>query len=200
MTDDSHGPWIQTIDGQAFDLLAPNPTQIYISTIATVLSRLCRFGGHCRAFYSVAEHSLGVCNVVGMTTDDPAVLFAALLHDAHEAYNGFGDVCRPAKELAPEIDEVNELIDAAIAEAMGFDCRLFELGVIKHADETMLATEARDLMGARPRPWVELPPPLPTTIYPAGTGGIACVEEVFLARARELLRAVRIYAHNQEQA
>ena len=49
---------IQTFKGNVFD-----PKTIYIDTIdikdiAHALSNLCRYAGHCRDFYSVAEHSV----------------------------------------------------------------------------------------------------------------------------------------------
>ena len=52
--------WIQTHSGLAFDLLDPKPDQINIHDIANALSKLCRFTGHVKQFYSVAEHSIRV--------------------------------------------------------------------------------------------------------------------------------------------
>lgn len=164
---ETKSPWIQTYDGYAFNLLAPDPSHISIRTIATVLSRLCRFGGHSRQFYSVADHSVRVCNLVmGDVPGRQDVHLAALLHDAHEAFSGFGDVCRPAKALAPVIEKVHAAIDVAIAKRFGFEPLLFASGAIHHADNVMLATELRDLMRTPPVPWDELPPPDPTRITP----------------------------------
>ncbi|MFA5911874.1 MAG: hypothetical protein WC815_24105, partial [Vicinamibacterales bacterium] len=130
------------------------------------------------------------------TTDD-AIRFAALLHDAHEAYNGFGDVCRPAKEMAPQVDQVNERIDAAIAEAMGFDRVLFHHDAIKRADGIMLATEARDLMESPPKPWIELPPPRLGTVIPASAANMTRVADVFLSRSRGFLYALKIFTRKK---
>ena len=48
--------WIQTYDGRAFFPEFPISDKISGEVIAEVLSKLVRFGGHCKGFYSVAEH------------------------------------------------------------------------------------------------------------------------------------------------
>lgn len=72
---------------------------ICIEDIAHALSMECRYGGHCRDFYSVAEHS---CHVFDLWLE--LVSFRnhkhdlhVLLHDAHEAY--FKDIPYPIKKL-----------------------------------------------------------------------------------------------------
>jgi uncharacterized protein len=58
------------------------------------LSMICRYGGHAIEFYSVAEHSVLMSNYFkDQGLDDLA--FAALFHDATEAY--MGDMVRPLK-------------------------------------------------------------------------------------------------------
>jgi hypothetical protein len=52
------GDWIQTATGRPFWPIDPRPEDIDIEDIAHALSMLCRFGGHCLRFYSVAEHSV----------------------------------------------------------------------------------------------------------------------------------------------
>ncbi|MHB8953529.1 MAG: hypothetical protein ACYC4U_11215 [Pirellulaceae bacterium] len=182
------GPWIQTLDGRALHLLGPQPADIQVGTLATVLSRICRFNGHCRQFYSVAEHSWRVYQVVSGQTADPAIRLAALLHDAHEAYSGFGDVCRPAKGLTPNVEYVEHKLDVAIAAHFGFPVELFRYDLVKAADAQLLATEARDLMGTPPKPWACLPPPLPAEILPYS---IAEAAWLFECQARQLWRSVK---------
>jgi len=58
-----------------------------IGSIAHALSQICRFAGNSSEFYSVAEHSVLVGEMV------PQHRKMALLHDAHEAY--CGDIIRP---------------------------------------------------------------------------------------------------------
>ena len=178
------GPWIQTMDGDALYLLDPDPECIRIDTLAIVLSRICRFGGHTRRFYSVAEHSLRVWRYVADRHAPPDLQLAALLHDAHEAYSGFGDVCRPARELAPEIERVQALLDAVIARKYGFDPVLFSSPLVRLADTVLLSTEARDVMRAAPQSWGELPDPLPEKIFPSSPSYAAWQ---FESQAQELI-------------
>lgn len=173
--------WIQTLKGNRFDLLSPSPDLIDPEELAVVLSRICRFGAHCREFYSVAQHSVFVCDLV----EEQSLKLPALLHDAHEAYWGFGDICRPAKQLIREpLRHICEAVDSAIAERFGLPmASVFSSAKIKHADNVALATEARDLMEEPPCPWEMLPPPHSGKIAPVS---MADAEKMFLARLREL--------------
>ena len=54
--------WILTHSGQQFDLLRPTAGMIKPLDIAHALSNLCRFNGHTRTHYSVAQHSLIATN------------------------------------------------------------------------------------------------------------------------------------------
>ena len=81
---------ILTYSGRWFDPLNPDPELIDIRDIAHALSNICRFTGHVSRFYSVAEHS---CHVSDMLPLRDALW--GLLHDASEAY--LGDVARPLK-------------------------------------------------------------------------------------------------------
>lgn len=65
------------------DLLNPDYQTIDPLAIARRLSRLCRFAGGTREFYSVAQHSVLVSDYVS-----PEARPYALLHDAHEAFIG----------------------------------------------------------------------------------------------------------------
>jgi len=84
--------WILTYTGKRFDTLNPKPEDICIEDIAHALSMICRFGGHCRQFYSVAQH----CLLVSCNLPVEAELWG-LMHDAAEAY--VGDVVTPIKRL-----------------------------------------------------------------------------------------------------
>lgn len=151
--------WLQIYPGAQFYPQNPNGEVISIDAIALVLSRTLRFGGHTVQPYTVAEH----CIRVSQLCTGPRAL-PALLHDAHEALSGFGDVAAPVKGLAPIIGDIERLIDFEIAARYGFDPHLFYHPEIKEADLTMLATEKRDLMAQEPAPWGALPPPLPGRI------------------------------------
>lgn len=185
------GPWIQTMDGEAFRLLAPEPGKIHITTTAIALSRLCRFGGHTTRFYSVADHSIRVCHFVLIRDRRPALCLAALLHDAAEAYSGFGDVLRPAKAASEvvghAIDAIQTAIDVAVAARFRFDAALFHHPLVRLADDTLLATERRDLLAEPPEAWPDLPEPLEATITPRSMEGAAWMFECV---ARQLIFAM----------
>ena len=51
---------IRTFTGRTFWPLDPKPEDLDIRDIAHALSLVCRFTGHTRSFYSVADHSLRV--------------------------------------------------------------------------------------------------------------------------------------------
>lgn len=138
------GDWIQTYSGRAFYPLAPYPQDVCIEDIAHALSQLCRFGGHCRRFYSVAEHSVLLSRAVV-----PGFQMWALLHDASEAY--VVDVPRPIKKQLPAYVEAERRVMAAICARFDLDPQ--EPWAVKNADTRILADEAQQLMAPPPMPW-----------------------------------------------
>jgi hypothetical protein len=84
--------YIYTFTGEKFFPLIPETSKIKIEDIAHALANTCRFTGHVKEFYSVAQHSVYV------SLDCPKKLaLAGLLHDASEAY--LCDVSSPVKRL-----------------------------------------------------------------------------------------------------
>lgn len=139
MDDVRKGGWIYTNSGRQFYPLDPRPGDIDINDIAHSLANQCRFSGHCRKHYSVAQHSV----LVSMLCDPQDALWG-LLHDASEAY--LIDVPSPLKKL-PEFLFYRE----AEARLMAMVCDVFGLNrdeppSVKIADRRMCVTEARDLM------------------------------------------------------
>lgn len=119
---------------------ALRPEDIMITDIAHALSLLCRFGGHCSTFYSVAEHSVHVSRVV-----PPADALWGLLHDASEAY--IVDLPAPLKRL-PELGRAYREIEGRIQWAV---CRRFGLSPeepasVRTADTAVLMAEVAVLM------------------------------------------------------
>lgn len=105
-------PEIVTSSGQVFNYVSSTPRIYHIEDIAQGLSNICRFTGQCNQFYSVAEHSLLVSNLL-----PPKLKLAGLLHDASEAY--LGDVNSPLKSLLPEYKVLEQKIQREIAEQFG---------------------------------------------------------------------------------
>lgn len=150
------GDWMQTFTGRQFWPLDPRPEDIDIEDIAHALSNLCRFGGHCKAFYSVAEHSLYVERFswrdrAGVRPIELARF--ALLHDAAEAY--LVDVPRPIKRHLGGYEQAESLIEAAILTRFRCDPSAFERSIVKVIDRKMLWTEKRDLLSESPAEWGE---------------------------------------------
>ncbi|MDP3133715.1 MAG: phosphohydrolase, partial [Burkholderiaceae bacterium] len=91
--------YISTFKGNRFYPAEPRIDGIDIEDIAHGLAYQCRFNGQTSAFYSVAQHSLMVADLV-----PPALRRAALLHDAAEAY--LGDMVKPLKALVPDFGHI----------------------------------------------------------------------------------------------
>lgn len=168
--------WIQTYTGKKFFPLAPVVADIDIRDIAHSLALQCRFNGHSPMFYSVAEHSVRVSLAV-----EPDLALWGLLHDAAEAY--ISDVPRPVKAQMPEFSRIEDRLLCAIAKRFGLLWPVPE--EIWATDLTLLATEARDLMGAPPEPWSISATPLPERIVPVNARR---AEAMFLDRFHELYR------------
>ena len=136
--------------------LDPRPEEVGgIREIASTLSKQCRFGGRCIEFYSVAQHSILVAELVERVA--PPLAIYGLLHDAHEAFTG--DIATPLKldlwarptakggQFVHEypMAEVERRVQLAVLQALGLPDVDTE-GVVEHADLVARATEARDLM------------------------------------------------------
>ena len=136
---DDHS-YIVTYTGRKFWPLDPKPEDIDIRDIAHALSMQCRFGGHAKRFYSVAQHSLFVSFRVPVYDK-----LWALLHDAAEAY--LVDVPRPVKHQ-PEMQPYRDA-EAAIMRCVcqAFGLPFEEPASVKEADRRMVLTEAREITG-----------------------------------------------------
>lgn len=123
--------------GMTFDLRSMENNILTIEDVASSLSKTCRFGGHCLSFYSVAQHSVLVSEIV-----PEEFAFQALLHDASEAI--LHDMTSPLKKMLPDYQKLEKKIEQFICET--FNVPLVMPAIIKAADLRALATEKRDLM------------------------------------------------------
>lgn len=168
--------YVSTFSGNRFYPLVPRIDRVAIEDIAHGLAYQCRFNGQTRAFYSVAQHSLIVADLV-----PPPLRLAALLHDAAEAY--LGDMVKPLKVLLPAFSAIEEGVSAIIADTFGLD--FSDYAPIKRADLVALATEKRDLMPHSVERWAYLDgiAALPAPIVPLDPGQ---AKTAFLARFHQL--------------
>ena len=168
------GDWIQTYSGRVVYPLDPRKEDVFAEDIGHSRSLECRFGGHCRVFYSDAEHSVRVARVVSglmatqrLAEGDVRILkLAALLHDASGTY--LKDIPRPLKH-SPLFDAYRELEkrwQSCINQRFALQADAHEARAIKQADEILLATERRDLMFPCDKPWDLVEEPLVDVIIP----------------------------------
>lgn len=133
------GNSIATYGGRWFWPLDPRSEDIHIVDIAHALSNKCRFSGHTKKFYSVAQHSVIVSKICNKEDQ-----LWGLLHDASEAY--LVDMPKPLKVL-PEFEwfrEAEDKVQAMVSKHYGLDFEQPES--VHRADKIALLTEKRDLM------------------------------------------------------
>lgn len=135
--------WVQTGEGKQLRIPEWNHDAISLGETATVLSRICRFGGRTRVFYSVAEHSLRVAQCVADLGGTLHEQFYALNHEGDEALLGF-DPPSPMLKLLPDLRDLKRKAHESYMRRYGLPVEM--PAIVKRADLILLATEKRDLM------------------------------------------------------
>lgn len=135
---DITGPVILDSAGRYIDLLNPQPEDMDVQVIARALSKLCRYTGHVRRFYSVAEHAWHCSFLV-----PPGLELTALHHDDSEAFTG--DASSPLKvALGRVFADIEMGFDRVVAQAFGTQ---FPHGPeVKTADLAMLRQERDEML------------------------------------------------------
>lgn len=139
---------MQTFSGRKFWPMDPRPEEIRLADIAHALANICRFNGHTKTFYSVAQHSVLAADYAIDQFLNTELARYCLLHDSAEAY--LGDVIRPIKHslLQRDFIDVEENLLGMIYKKFSLDVPDEEMGkTIKTIDDTMLVTEHRDVIG-----------------------------------------------------
>lgn len=145
------GSTIRLCSGAYLDLVKPDPSLITLRDVSRALSNICRFGGQCDHFYSVAEHSVACYERAQFEGLDKPTQLACLMHDAAEAF--LGDVVKPLKILIePMYGPLEERMEAAIAMAFGVDFESTKANW-KRIDRMMLIAERRTLFSADAVTW-----------------------------------------------
>jgi hypothetical protein len=145
----------------------------------------CRFSGHVKKFYSVAQHSV----LVSYICNQEDALWG-LMHDASEAY--LVDVPSPLKRdpTFKAYLQIEKNMQAAICKR--FNLSEQEPASVKVADKILLSTEARDLMSPLHKDWVQPTTPLPFKIDPLGPQD---AKNLFMQRFFELMNMPTSYEH-----
>lgn len=174
--DAKRGSWFLTYTGKRVFPGDPRPEDFCIEDVAHGLSLMCRFGGQCRTFYSVAQHSVLVSQIC---TEAP---FEGLMHDADEGV-GMLDCIRPLKILLPDYQKIQSNFMAAICKKFRLPTKFHEQ--VKWADNVLLMTERRDLICVHEESWdpENKYPPLKQRIIPWSHKK---AEREFLKRFKEL--------------
>ncbi len=141
--------WIELVDGTRFYFEAPEDHMIRPEAVAYSLSRLCRYNGHTRRHYSVAEHCVLMadwCEGHGFT---PRECLTALHHDDAEYI--IGDLPRPVKAKIPQFKELETVLDQAMA------LRFLTIwpfpGWLKELDARILVDERSNVMYPSDNEW-----------------------------------------------
>lgn len=172
------GDWIQTFSGIAaypFDL---RPEEVELEDIAHSLSHICRFNGHTVTFFSVAEHSVRVCDAAS-----PRAKPFALFHDSAETF--FCDLASPVKKSLEGYKEAeNRALDVILGK---FDIEADEKirEEVHIIDQRIRIDERNQLMRPPIHPWGK------TEIQPLGIKILPMSPDVakraFIATAQKLL-------------
>lgn len=151
------GDWMQLASGRAFWPIDPRVEEIHIEDIAAALSKLCRYGGHCTRFYTVAEHC-----VLMASAAPPSLALSALMHDASEAY--LADVIRPVKMHLTNYKTIEAELERCIA--LRFVLPWPMPVEVKRLDEAIIADERDQAMVQTTLEWSQWTPvpPLGVTL------------------------------------
>ena len=176
---DRKGDWIQTYTGRCFWPLDPRPEDIFILDIAHSLSMQCRYNGHTKRFYSVAEHCVIISKLV-----PPEHALWGLLHDVAESYTS--DIPRPLKRNLQAWAPMEEKIMNAVC--LRFGLQLWEPPDVTDKDIAICTDERDMLMNPCDREWGLMKP------SPGARGLIHCyepsnAERLFKRRCLELMPA-----------
>ncbi|AEH38047.1 hypothetical protein [Halopiger xanaduensis] len=170
---------IETYSGCGFDVFDPDPDDVRLLDIAAGLAHACRFGGHCRRFYSVAHHSIHVSRE--LPADSPRLQLLGLLHDAGEAY--VGDVPRPLKARFESFERVEERVLDAVWTAFDIEPPTDdEWDRVMAADDRLLAYEADRIL--EDGSWAGRAPDLE---YDLRSDSFDAIRERFVSRGEALL-------------
>jgi len=136
---------IEIYPGTMVNLLAMTAEDVTLAGITHTLGNICRFGGHGRKFYSVAEHSVLVAQIMSKLGGTHREILLGLLHDAAEAF--ITDLPHPVKYMLPNYMDLESRVDKEIWNWAKIEPpNQHEREFVKLADHAALCVEADFLM------------------------------------------------------
>lgn len=134
------GSYIRTYNGEKFYPFNPRAEDMDVEVIAHALSNMCRYNGHTKYFYSVAQHSVLVSYLCDVSDAQ-----WGLHHDDSEAY--FGDIVNPIKRnplIGPIVYPIEWKIQQCVAIKFGLSWPM--PASVHYADKLALKMEMATLI------------------------------------------------------
>lgn len=144
--------WQQTYSGKRFYPFRDDSEGIDIDDIAHSLSMSCRFNGHTKYFYSVAEHSILVSNEIEKIYNDKELALCGLLHDTPESI--ISDIPRDIKHsgVCEDIIKLEDSIFKRMAKKFNLKYDYIPEKV-KEIDNRILLDEGEQLLNYGIKDW-----------------------------------------------
>ncbi|KKK51984.1 hypothetical protein LCGC14_3109490 [marine sediment metagenome] len=142
-------PHILTYSGLNFLLYGEDIDAFRLEDIAHSLSMQCRYTGHTKQFYSVAEH----CILMSRYVTDLDCKVMALYHDAVETY--IGDIASPVKRSLPDYRKLEDAIERRLFMWLGYSIPSRVKKLIKILDTRIMLQERNELLPAINEQWIE---------------------------------------------
>lgn len=181
--------WIELVNGTQFYFGAPEDHMIHVEEVAHALSMLCRFNGHTKRFYTVAEHACLMSDwVMAQDWATPLHGLTALHHDDAEYI--IGDMARPVKMKVPQFKALETVLDGAIALRFGTEYPFPPW--LKAIDKRILVDERRGTINPSSNNWgIDDLVPLSVKFWWMLGRFPWVVKHRYLRRHRRLMAAVR---------
>ena len=180
------GPFVPTISGNRLALLEPKARDIDIRDIARGLAHTARWGGQTTHYYSIAQHSVSVAELISTVSGVSYSLELrrwALLHDAAQAY--IGHITGPMRSMYPAIIGLEGIIMRVIADKFALGWPMPEEVCI--ANQIVKSMEARELIPGADLVGMGLDPDAPRGLIAPLSPEVA--EALFLHHFMELFDA-----------
>lgn len=182
--------WIELVSGRQF-YFGRDPEwmahQIHEDDVAYALSRLCRYNGHAKRTFYVAEHTVVMADYVERNGGTPRQCLTALHHDDAEYI--IGDLARPVKQKVPPFKNIENGLDEAVSIRFGTEWPFPSW--LKELDSRILRDEREQVMNPSDNEWgTDSLKPLGVRFMPLRGRSSWWVRRMWLARHRRWSEAM----------